>query len=210
MNKLYDYLKQQKHYVLDKYEDLFRNPPHFDECQKLVDEYVSIIRPMQDIVKEEAYLEVRLTECDGAEHVFKVDSWSELCNWGVNKSNSDYLLNSGHVQATVDKAFFHSRYKNRNSWKELLEIQSGLIEKHKPIIDFYTKTEDYGHKLDQIGFFLEVFPECLHAENSRQIDLQEEYREGTYHVNKGLLSISFVYSLMSHLKPDLVKYHPGD
>lgn len=237
-SKLYSALeKKLKEYGWDNHLVKLRNPPYLEDCQPQIDAYVSKIRTMQKIVREQV-CQVRLiqTETDGVEEGYLFDTGlaavlHEFDNWGLCQYSDNFqsinpdlgvlgilkgnfqFVNTGHRWVTVKSARFKNQTTAKNTLENLKEIQTKLNELNKPIVLFDRYLLEYEKEgLNRIEHaFIEKY-NMIKEEKKRLSEIKKKFLVETYFIRKGVLSLSFVRSLLYRLEEslDLSKNHPGD
>ena len=237
-SKLYSALeKKLKEYGWDNHLVKLRNPPYLEDCQPQIDAYVSKIRTMQKIVREQV-CQVRLiqTETDGVEEGYLFDTGlaavlHEFDNWGLCQYSDNFqsinpdlgvlgilkgnfqFVNTGHRWVTVKSARFKNQTTAKNTLENLKEIQTKLNELNKPIVLFDRYLLEYEEEgLNRIEHeFIEKY-NMIKEEKKRLSEIKKKFLVETYFIRKGILSLSFVGSLLYRLEEslNLSKNHPGD
>jgi len=239
-SRLYSALeKKLKDYGWDNHLVKLRNPPYLEDCQPQIDAYVSKIRTMQKIVREQV-CQVKLiqTETDGVEEgylfdtglaavLYEFDNWG-LCQYsdnfqsinpdlgvlGILKGNFQFV-NTGHRWVTIKSARFKNQITARNSLESLKEIQTELNELNKPISLFDKYLLEYEKTLIGIEHVFAGDKDkynLIKEEKGCISEIKKKFSCENYFIMKGVLNLSFVGSLIYRLEEslDLSKNHPGD
>lgn len=203
----------------EEYLKILENPPYLEDCMTSIDSYLLKVRELQTIVKEKVNLSLTITECEGhnSEHLFDTDLASvsrEFSNWGLGSLHENILfINTGHQWTTVESAKFKSKYDsigNKKNLENLKEKRSLLREEYRPVDLFYNLFLEY----DKTLFHLCQVFECKELEEERKLmkEIEKKFLSKTNFIRKGVLSLSFVNSMIYQLEQslDLSKNHPGD
>jgi hypothetical protein len=200
-----------------------RYPPYFEDCQSALEAYTRKIREMQKLVQENVgQIKLRLTETDGAryEHLFESHTnavYGEFENWGLSLQRNGRYENTGHMWVTVDSARFRSNLSvqasAQDSLKTLKEIRDELAELFDPIAAFGETLAGYKMLLNNL--FESTFGptgDLIREESERVKSVEDRYEQEAYFIRKGILSLSFVNSLLHRLEEslDMCTHHPGD
>jgi hypothetical protein len=203
----------------EEYLSHLRSPKYLKDLQPHINQYIQEVRKLQTIVKEKVNLQLRITECEGhkIEHLFDTDLASvstEFQNWGLGGVHENiYFINTGHQWTTIDSARFKSKHDlvaNNRVLEQIKTMQHNLAELYKPIDSFCESIRNYNKTLFNLS---QVFLCDELQEEKKRSDLEEElFFSKTNLIRKGVLSLSFVHSLVYQLEQslDLSKNHPGD
>jgi hypothetical protein len=200
--------------------EMFRHPPRFHDYQPELDAYLSKIRELQGLVREQVDMKLECVETDAVERKQRFDTnWeavqTEFENWGLGSPSKNMQFGlTGHMWVTVKHAKFKRAYQNRAKacLKRIKGRERTLTKLHTPIRSMHDDIIRYEHFLQRFGEWLYDELSVIQEEREKAEEYKYRFESDADAARKGILSMPLVYALIHHLEQscNLARNHPGD